>query len=162
MCIVVLTLQWVGSIDLAPNEEADANIVVKPAETWAAQEEDVNKSVESVLGDNKIDALFCVAGGWAGGNASSKGKEGRKEVFHLTEGMKEMFHLTEGRKEVFHLTTHSTGVITPNKIPLTTIVTYLHKSYRSRISNHWATIAAYSVVPHIYKQSKKTYCHVSF
>ena len=54
------------------------------------------------------------------------------------------------------------GVITPNQIPLTTIVTYLHKRYRSRISNHWATIPACSVVPPIYKQFKKTYCHVSF
>ena len=54
------------------------------------------------------------------------------------------------------------GVITPNQIPLTTIVTYLPKSYRSRISNHWATIPACSVVPPIYKQSKKTYCHISF
>ena len=54
------------------------------------------------------------------------------------------------------------GVITPNQIPLTTIVTYLQKRYRSRISNHWATIPACSVVPPIYKQSKKTYCHVSF
>ena len=54
------------------------------------------------------------------------------------------------------------GVITPNQIPLTTIVTYLQKFYRSRISNHWATIPACSVVPPIYKQSKKTYCHVSF
>ena len=35
-------------------------------------------------------------------------------------------------------------------------------SYRSRISNHWATIPACSAVPPIYKQSKKTYCHVSF
>ena len=27
---------------------------------------------------------------------------------------------------------------------------------------HWATIPAYSVVPPIYKQSKKTYRHLSF
>ena len=47
------------------------------------------------------------------------------------------------------------GIITPNKIPLTTIVTYLQKRYRSRISNHWATIPACSVVPPIYKQLKK-------
>ena len=33
----------------------------------------------------------------------------------------------------------SAGVITPNQIPLTTIVTYLH-NVRSRISNHWACI----------------------
>ena len=54
------------------------------------------------------------------------------------------------------------GVITPNPIPLTTMITYLQKSYRSRISNHWATITACSVVPPIYKQSKKTYCHILF
>ena len=52
------------------------------------------------------------------------------------------------------------GVITPNQIPLTTIVTYLQKSYRSRISNHLTTIPACSVVPTIYKQSKKTYCPI--
>ena len=44
---------------------------------------------------------------------------------------------------------HVAGVFTPNKISLTTIVTYLQKSYRSRISNHWATIPACSVVPPI-------------
>ena len=60
------------------------------------------------------------------------------------------------------LATVADGVITPNQIPLTTIVTYLQKRYRSRISNHWFTIPACSVVPPIYKQSKKTYCHVSF
>ena len=48
------------------------------------------------------------------------------------------------------------GVITPNQIPLTTIVTYLQKRYRSRISNHWATIPACSVVPPIYSQRKHT------
>ena len=53
------------------------------------------------------------------------------------------------------------GVITPNEIPMTTIVTYLQKRYRSRSSNHWATIPACSVVPPSYKQSKKTYCHIS-
>ena len=58
--------------------------------------------------------------------------------------------------------TASEGVITPNQIPLTTIVTYLQKRYRSRISNHWATIPACCVVPPIYKKSMKTYCHISF
>ena len=47
------------------------------------------------------------------------------------------------------------GVITPNQIPLTTIVTYLQKRYRSRISNHWVTISACNVVPPIYKQIRK-------
>ena len=52
------------------------------------------------------------------------------------------------------------GVITPNQIPLTTLVTYLQKSNRSRISNNWATIPACSVVPPIYKKTKKTYWHI--
>ncbi|ESP00439.1 hypothetical protein LOTGIDRAFT_140722 [Lottia gigantea] len=65
-------LYWVGSIDLNPNEEADANVVVKPAESWTEQEDLVSKGVEIAVGDFKLDAILCVAGGWAGGNASSK------------------------------------------------------------------------------------------
>ena len=28
--------------------------------------------VDAVLKDDKVDAIVCVAGGWAGGNAASK------------------------------------------------------------------------------------------
>ncbi|XP_062566586.1 dihydropteridine reductase-like [Saccostrea cucullata] len=63
---------WVGSIDLMPNEQADANVVVKPSESWLSQEEEVLKGVESIIGGEKLDAVLCVAGGWAGGNAASK------------------------------------------------------------------------------------------
>ena len=42
------------------------------------------------------------------------------------------------RERVYQL--YNRCVIAPNQIPLTTIVTYLQKSYRSRISNHWVTI----------------------
>lgn len=56
-----------------PNEQADANVVVKPSESWLNQEEEVLKGVESVIGGEKLDAVLCVAGGWAGGNAASKG-----------------------------------------------------------------------------------------
>ena len=70
--------------------------------------------------------------------------------------------LTEREKLMRYLWDDHNGFITPNQIPLTTIVTYFQKRYRSRISNHWATIPACSVVPPIYKQSKKTYCHISF
>lgn len=67
-------MQWVGSIDLAPNEEADANVVVGPMATWNEQEKEVSSRVEEILGSDKVDAIFCVAGGWAGGNAASKSK----------------------------------------------------------------------------------------
>ncbi|XP_052773147.1 dihydropteridine reductase-like [Mya arenaria] len=63
---------WVGSIDLVPNEQADGNVVVKPGDSWTEQEEDITKNVETLLGDNKLDAVLCVAGGWAGGNAANK------------------------------------------------------------------------------------------
>lgn len=63
---------WVGSLDLVPNEQADGNVIVKPGDSWTEQEEEIAKLVEGMLGENKLDAVLCVAGGWAGGNASSK------------------------------------------------------------------------------------------
>ncbi|BFZ01251.1 hypothetical protein BsWGS_04290 [Bradybaena similaris] len=60
---------WVGSIDLTLNEQADVNVIVKPDFSLPEQEADVVKSVGELLGENKVDAIFCVAGGWAGGNA---------------------------------------------------------------------------------------------
>ncbi|XP_013403675.1 dihydropteridine reductase [Lingula anatina] len=63
---------WVGSIDLVGNEDADANILVKPGERWVEQEQQVSAAVDDSLGGEKVDAIICVAGGWAGGNAASK------------------------------------------------------------------------------------------
>ena len=69
---ILYVLQWVGSLDLVPNEQADGNIIVKPGDSWTQQEEDIVKNVETILGENKLDAILCVAGGWAGGNANAK------------------------------------------------------------------------------------------
>lgn len=63
---------WIGSIDLFPNEDADANILVNPAASWTDQEQTISQQVEETLGGEKVDAILCVAGGWAGGNAASK------------------------------------------------------------------------------------------
>ncbi|XP_015906841.1 dihydropteridine reductase [Parasteatoda tepidariorum] len=63
---------WVGSIDLSSNEEAHANVVVKPSESWTEQESEVISGVSKILNNEKVDAVICVAGGWAGGNAASK------------------------------------------------------------------------------------------
>ncbi|GFT54528.1 hypothetical protein NPIL_694781 [Nephila pilipes] len=63
---------WVGSIDMSNNEEANANVIVKPSESWVDQESEVLSGIQKVLNQEKIDALICVAGGWAGGNAASK------------------------------------------------------------------------------------------
>ncbi|XP_064484261.1 dihydropteridine reductase-like [Ornithodoros turicata] len=62
---------WVGSVDQIPNEEADANILVQKCDSWKEQHDAVLQSVATSLKDEKVDALICVAGGWAGGNAAS-------------------------------------------------------------------------------------------
>ncbi|KAK6635594.1 hypothetical protein RUM44_000848 [Polyplax serrata] len=62
---------WVGSIDLKANDEADANVLVKPEESWGDQEKSVLTGVKNILNNERVDAVICVAGGWAGGNAAS-------------------------------------------------------------------------------------------
>jgi len=76
-------LQWVGSIDLVANDEASANIIVNPDESWVDQGKAVADKVADVLEGSKLDAVLCVAGGWAGGNAASKGMKLFKHS-HLT------------------------------------------------------------------------------
>lgn len=66
-------MQWVGSIDLNLNEEADASIVLPRDLSWEEQEAEVLTKVGDALNGEKLDAVICVAGGWAGGNAC-KGK----------------------------------------------------------------------------------------
>ncbi|CAG9826788.1 unnamed protein product [Diabrotica balteata] len=61
---------WVGSIDLTENPEADVNILVKKEDNLQDQETSILSSVNSSLNGSKLDGIFCVAGGWAGGNAT--------------------------------------------------------------------------------------------
>ncbi|XP_078250190.1 dihydropteridine reductase isoform X2 [Pogona vitticeps] len=63
---------WVASIDLAENEEANASIIVKMSDSFIEQADQVTEDVEKLLGEKKVDAILCVAGGWAGGNAKAK------------------------------------------------------------------------------------------
>lgn len=58
---------------MAENDTADTNIIVNREENWVEQETSVLAKVESALNGEKLDAVICVAGGWAGGNAK-KGK----------------------------------------------------------------------------------------
>ncbi|XP_042181561.1 dihydropteridine reductase isoform X2 [Oncorhynchus tshawytscha] len=67
---------WVASIDIVANEEANANVLVKLSESFTEQAGQVTADVAQLLGDQKVDAILCVAGGWAGGNCSSKGMVG--------------------------------------------------------------------------------------
>lgn len=63
-------MQWVGSIDLTENAEADANILVQRDADFVQQETQVLEAVKGLLNDDKLEAVVCVAGGWAGGNAT--------------------------------------------------------------------------------------------
>ncbi|KAL7631288.1 UNVERIFIED_CONTAM: hypothetical protein RMT77_018409 [Armadillidium vulgare] len=71
---------WVGSIDLVPNEEADSNITVDKDATWEGQTQSVMSDLQKILGDEKLDAIFNVAGGWAGGNAKNKDFQKNSEL----------------------------------------------------------------------------------
>ncbi|XP_058450054.1 dihydropteridine reductase [Malaya genurostris] len=62
---------WVGCIDLTENASADLNIIVNRDDDWVSQEQSVLSKVESSLNGEKLDAVICVAGGWAGGNAKN-------------------------------------------------------------------------------------------
>ncbi|XP_015191178.1 PREDICTED: dihydropteridine reductase isoform X2 [Polistes dominula] len=56
---------------MKPNEDADANIVLKATRNWEEQESDILSELKKILNEEKVDGVICVAGGWAGGNASS-------------------------------------------------------------------------------------------
>ncbi|KAG0268703.1 hypothetical protein DFQ27_005943 [Actinomortierella ambigua] len=59
--------QWtVTSVDLSANAEATKNVVLKVDDSLSAQGKLVVDSIK-----DKVDAIVCVAGGWAGGNAAS-------------------------------------------------------------------------------------------
>lgn len=62
---------WVGCIDLAENDEADANVIVPRDGSWVEQEDDVLSKIGAALNGEKLNAIICVAGGWAGGNAGN-------------------------------------------------------------------------------------------
>ncbi|XP_023655228.2 dihydropteridine reductase [Paramormyrops kingsleyae] len=63
---------WVACVDVAANEEANANVLVKLTDSFPEQAEQVTADVSQLLGGNKVDAILCVAGGWAGGSAKAK------------------------------------------------------------------------------------------
>lgn len=60
---------WVASIDLNQNQDADVNILVGKDDNLEQQQSKVANEVTDALKGNKLDAIICVAGGWAGGNA---------------------------------------------------------------------------------------------
>ncbi|KAM9450223.1 dihydropteridine reductase [Clarias gariepinus] len=63
---------WVACIDLHANEEANSSITVQMTDSFHEQAHKVTADVGELLGDKKVDAILCVAGGWAGGSAKAK------------------------------------------------------------------------------------------
>lgn len=61
---------WVACIDLTENTEADFNLIVNKEESFQDQEKSILSRLDSTLSGSKLDGIFCVAGGWAGGNAA--------------------------------------------------------------------------------------------
>ncbi|GMT15049.1 hypothetical protein PFISCL1PPCAC_6346, partial [Pristionchus fissidentatus] len=58
------------SIDVHSNEDSDISILVDVNSSWTEQEKSIMDSLSS-KGIEEVEGVFCVAGGWAGGNASS-------------------------------------------------------------------------------------------
>lgn len=69
-----MPFQRVINIDLVENKEAEVNSLIDVNHSLAEQGQQIKQSLDSILGGTKLAGLFCVAGGWAGGNAASKGK----------------------------------------------------------------------------------------
>ncbi len=50
-------------------------MLISNSDSLVAQEAEVIEGLSQVLGaDAKLDAIICVAGGWAGGSSANKGK----------------------------------------------------------------------------------------
>lgn len=81
-------------MDLVSNEDANANVLISNSDSLVAQETEVIEGLSKVLADGaKLDAIICVAGGWAGGSSANKGKTcfliySRLEPFLLADFIK--------------------------------------------------------------------------
>jgi len=62
---------WVLNVDLFANDDAHSNILVEQSNDFKAQADKISHDVNSTLHDKKLDAILCVAGGWAGGSSSN-------------------------------------------------------------------------------------------
>ncbi|KAH8551231.1 dihydropteridine reductase-like protein [Umbelopsis sp. PMI_123] len=61
----------VTNIDLVKNDDAKHNILLNIDASLEEQSKAALEGVSNALGSGKADAVLCVAGGWAGGNANS-------------------------------------------------------------------------------------------
>ncbi|KAJ8718047.1 hypothetical protein PYW07_005977 [Mythimna separata] len=61
---------WVINVDLKHNDNADYNITLPETSSWVEQEEHAMHQIDGALMGEKLNAVVCVAGGWASGNAA--------------------------------------------------------------------------------------------
>lgn len=61
------------NIDLVENKDADFNTLTSTSGSLSEQGHTIDEAISSLLGAEKLCGIFCVAGGWAGGNSGSKG-----------------------------------------------------------------------------------------
>jgi len=59
------------SVGPRANDSALHNVIITEKDDWCNQEKEVLSKVKEVLNGEKVDGIYCVAGGWAGGNAAS-------------------------------------------------------------------------------------------
>lgn len=59
------------SIDGSANDAACENIIVDFTKDLVGQHQDIFEQLETKLNGEKLDAVLCVAGGWAGGSAKN-------------------------------------------------------------------------------------------
>lgn len=72
-CTRTLHAQWVLSLDMVANDMADKNVCVQATDSLVAQAQQVTADVGAALGGRRVDALLCVAGGFAMAKANSDG-----------------------------------------------------------------------------------------
>ena len=77
--VLMFFLKAVINVDLIENEEADFNTAPNTSVSLAEQGQQLSESVGQWLGTDKLSAILCVAGGWAGGHAGSQGKKKKRE-----------------------------------------------------------------------------------
>jgi hypothetical protein len=58
---------------MGANDMADKNVCVQPTDSLIAQAQQVTADVATALGGRRVDALLCVAGGFAMAKANSDG-----------------------------------------------------------------------------------------
>ncbi|VDM18689.1 unnamed protein product [Hydatigera taeniaeformis] len=64
---------WVCSVGWKENVQADANVIITKLDSLEEQYHEVAEGLKEILSGSLVDGIFCMAGGWVGGNCSTEG-----------------------------------------------------------------------------------------